>query len=88
MCTYLKTIQWSRALGLAEVLGGDEMFALLDWQGSLKGNYEFQPKKPWQWRVGGVALGAGLLDDDLAVLCERHGHSKPSSEAAVQPRKG
>lgn len=30
-------------------------------------------------------IGTGLLDDDLAVLCERHGHSKPSSEAAVQP---
>lgn len=35
-----------------------------------------------------MALGIGLLDDDLAVLCERHGHSKPSSEAAVQPQKG
>lgn len=61
MCTYFKTTQWSRARGLAEVLGGDEIFALLEGQGSLKGNSEFRLKSHgsgeseewhWNWSFG------------------------------------
>lgn len=88
MCTYFKTTQWSRARGLAEVLGGSEILALLERQGSLWEILNFSLKSPDSGETEEWHRGLVFLGDNLAVLCERHGCSKASSETAILTQGG